>query len=298
MQIKYWVKAFRLRTLPLALSCVGMGAFIAAGQGAFRMDIFLLSLITTVFLQILSNLANDYGDSVHGADHAKRSGPERMVQSGMISMQQMRFMVIVFAVLSFISGIILLWVAFGHDLFHWLVFLTMGLLSIAAAITYTAGSRPYGYAGLGDLAVLIFFGLVGVSGSAYLFTKSLLADILLPSLSCGLLAVGVLNINNIRDRESDAAAGKKSIPVRWGRKVGMYYHLLLVSGALLLAVIYVVINYRSPAQWLFLVAFPLFVLNIRAVFTTPEHELDPWLRQLALSTLLFVLLFGLGIVIS
>jgi 1,4-dihydroxy-2-naphthoate octaprenyltransferase len=298
MQIKYWISAFRLRTLPLALSCVGMGTFLAAERNAFRFDVFILCLLTTIFLQVLSNLANDYGDSVHGADHAQRVGPKRMVQSGRISPAQMRFMVIVFAMLSLGSGVILLWVAFGNDFFHWALFFTLGLLSIAAAITYTVGRKPYGYAGLGDVAVLIFFGLVGVAGSAYLFIKSFHSDMLLPALSCGLLAVGVLNINNIRDRESDAAAGKKSIPVRYGRKAGQYYHALLIMGSVVFSVIYVVLNYRQPWQFLFLLTVPLLIRNLRAVFTKPENELDPWLRHLALCTLLFVLLLGSGNLIS
>lgn len=298
MRIKYWITAFRLRTLPLALSCISMGAFLAAEHDAFRADIFSLCLLTTVFLQILSNLANDYGDSVHGADHAQRRGPKRMVQSGLIPLSQMRFMVIVFAALSFISGVLLLWVAFGADLTHWAIFLIMGLLSIAAAITYTAGSKPYGYAGLGDVAVLIFFGLVGVVGSAYLFVKSFHSDMLLPALSCGLLAVAVLNVNNMRDRESDAAAGKKSIPVRYGRKAGQYYHAVAITGSVVFSIIYVVLNYRQPWQFLFLLTVPLLAGNVRAIITKTENELDPWLRQLALSTLLFVLLFGVGSLLS
>ncbi|MCS6973610.1 MAG: 1,4-dihydroxy-2-naphthoate polyprenyltransferase [Cyclobacteriaceae bacterium] len=298
MQIKHWITAFRLRTLPLSLSCVGMGAVLAAERKAFRTDLFLLCLVTTVFLQILSNLANDYGDSVHGADHHLRTGPKRMVQSGIISLNQMRFMVIVFALLSFVSGIALLWTAFHNDLFHWLVFLALGLLSIVAAITYTAGRKPYGYTGLGDLAVLIFFGFVGVDGSAYLFTRSFHAEMLLPALSCGLLAVGVLNINNLRDLESDAAAGKKSIPVRFGRKAGQYYHAVLIVVSVLSAAVYVMLNYRHVLQWLFLLVVPVLLRNVMAVAKKPSHELDPWLRQLAISTLIFVVLFAVGTLLS
>lgn len=297
MHLKSWIKAFRLRTLPLALSCVSMGAFLATEYNAFRWDIFILCLFTTVFLQILSNLANDYGDSVHGADHTGRSGPARMVQSGEITLPQMKRMVIVFAMLSFISGLALLYVSFGKALWHWLIFLVLGLLSIAAAITYTMGRKPYGYAGLGDVAVLIFFGLVGVMGSSYLYIQSFNPNLVWPALSCGLLAVGVLNINNIRDRQSDAQAGKKSIPVRFGRSAGLYYHVLIISGAIICAMIYVLNNYHNAWQWLFLLTLPLLIWNILAVFTKPESALDPWLRQLALTALLFVLFFGLGIIL-
>jgi 1,4-dihydroxy-2-naphthoate octaprenyltransferase len=175
-----------------------------------------------------------------------------------------------------------------------LVFLSLGLLSIAAAITYTAGRRPYGYAGLGDVSVLIFFGFIGVGGSAYLFTLQFHEAMLWPALSCGLLATGVLNLNNLRDREADALAGKKTIPVRFGRRAGQFYHATLITGAMACAVVYVARQYVSAVQLLFLLTIPLFALNVRAVFVLEEARLDPWLRQLALSTLLFVLLFGAG----
>jgi 1,4-dihydroxy-2-naphthoate octaprenyltransferase len=294
MSVKPWIQAFRLRTLPLALSSVGMGAFLAAAQGALRWNVLGLCCLTTVLLQILSNLANDYGDYVHGADHALRTGPRRAVESGLIHPASMRKMIGVFTGLSLVSGLALLWVAFKTDLHNWLVFLSLGLLSIAAAITYTAGRRPYGYAGLGDVSVLIFFGFIGVGGSAYLFTLQFHEAMLWPALSCGLLATGVLNLNNLRDRESDALAGKKTIPVRFGRRAGQFYHATLITGALACAVVYVARQYVSAVQLLFLLTIPLFVLNVRAVFVLEEARLDPWLRQLALSTLLFVLLFGAG----
>ncbi len=224
MNAKPWLQAFRLRTLPLSLSCIIMGGFLASAAGAFRWDIFGLCVVTTIFLQILSNLANDYGDSIHGADSADRKGPSRAVQSGIISATQMRTAVIVFVVLCLVSGISLLFVSFGLEWRGILFFLGLGVLSIAAAIAYTVGRKPYGYMGLGDISVLIFFGLVGVMGSSYLFTKTLQAYQVLPALSCGLFAIGVLNINNIRDIDSDRKAGKFSIPVRIGRERAIVYH--------------------------------------------------------------------------
>ncbi|HET9054759.1 MAG TPA: 1,4-dihydroxy-2-naphthoate octaprenyltransferase, partial [Cyclobacteriaceae bacterium] len=215
--MKHWVDAFRLRTLPLALSSILMGGFLAASVSAFRWDVFLLCIITTILLQILSNLANDYGDSIHGADSADRKGPSRAVQSGKISAAQMRTAMIVFVILSLAGGTSLLFVAFGFNWNAILFFLGLGALSILAAIAYTVGRRPYGYAGLGDISVFIFFGLVGVMGSLYLFTKAIHWQDALPAISCGLFSVGVLNINNIRDIESDKKAGKYSIPVRIGK---------------------------------------------------------------------------------
>ncbi|MCI0750508.1 MAG: 1,4-dihydroxy-2-naphthoate octaprenyltransferase, partial [Flammeovirgaceae bacterium] len=213
----HWLRAFRLRTLPLAISCVGMGAFLAAYHEAFRWDIFFLTVSTTVLLQILSNLANDYGDSVSGIDHAARKGPSRTVQSGVISMKQMKAAIFIFIVLCLMSGTSLLIVSFGFDWQAIAFFFGLGILCIVAAIAYTVGKKPYGYAGLGDISVLIFFGIVGVMGSFYLYTQQILIDLLLPALSCGLFSIGVLNINNIRDIESDRMAGKFSIPVRIGK---------------------------------------------------------------------------------
>ncbi|HZX72957.1 MAG TPA: 1,4-dihydroxy-2-naphthoate polyprenyltransferase [Cyclobacteriaceae bacterium] len=298
MNTKAWLQAFRLRTLPLALSSIGMAAFLAASAGKFNGVIFSLCCITTIFLQVLSNLANDYGDSVNGADHQGRQGPQRAVQSGAISLSQMKTAVIVFVLLSLFSGISLLWISFGSDWSAIVFFLALGLLSIAAAIAYTVGKRPYGYIGLGDLSVLIFFGVVGVMGSYYLFVHTISWKEILPALSCGLFSIAVLNVNNIRDIESDRTAGKFSIPVRIGRDKAVVYHWFLLSTGIITAIVYSLLNYHSAFQFLFLLAVPLLIKNGIAVKTKPSTELDPFLKQMALSTLLFVILFGVGILLG
>ena len=295
MTIKSWLGAFRLRTLPLALSCIGMGGFLAANANAFRWDIFILCVTTTIFLQILSNLANDYGDSVNGADSPDRKGPSRAVQSGVISMTQMKTAVGVFVLLCLASGVSLLFVSFGADWNAILFFFGLGLLSILAAIAYTVGKRPYGYVGLGDLSVLIFFGLVGVLGSYYLFTQQLTWREALPALSCGFFSIGVLNVNNIRDIDSDRAAGKFSIPVRVGKSWAAKYHWFLIVAGLGTAVVYTLLDFHSPLQFLFLLSAPIFFRIGIGVSRKPSHELDPYLKQMAMGTLLFVLLFGLGL---
>jgi 1,4-dihydroxy-2-naphthoate polyprenyltransferase len=292
--MKVWIEAFRLRTLPLSLSCIGMGGFLAAAQNKFNGLIFFLCCTTTIFLQVLSNLANDYGDTVNGADHSERQGPQRAVQSGAISSSQMKNAIILFVLLSLISGIELLYSAFGFELKSFLFFIVLGILSIVAAIAYTIGKKPYGYIGLGDLSVLIFFGLVGVMGSLYLFTKEFYPLQILPALSCGFFSIAVLNINNIRDIESDRLAGKFSIPVRIGREKAIQYHWVLLAGGILSALIFVILNFKSPTQFLFLLSTPLLIINGRSVAKLPSQKLDPFLKQMALSTLLFVLLFGLG----
>jgi 1,4-dihydroxy-2-naphthoate octaprenyltransferase len=292
--MKHWVSAFRLRTLPLALSSILMGGFLAASVHAFQWNIFLLCITTTIFLQILSNLANDYGDSIHGADSADRKGPSRAVQSGRISASQMKAGIVVFVALSLVSGVSLLFVAFGLNWNAILFFLGLGVLSILAAIAYTVGKRPYGYAGLGDISVFIFFGLIGVMGSLYLFTHELKALYILPAISCGLFSVGVLNINNIRDIESDVKAGKYSIPVRIGKEKAVLYHWSLIILGLLSTLVFVLLTYVSSFQLLFLISAPAFILIGKNVQQKPSHQLDPYLKFMALSTLFFVLLFGVG----
>ena len=274
-----------------------MGGFLALNAGAFEWDIFLLCVLTTIFLQILSNLANDYGDSVHGADNINRKGPLRAVQSGVIKPAEMRKAIVFFIVLSLLSGVILLFVSFGFQWDAIFFFFALGLLSMGAAVTYTVGRRPYGYLGLGDLSVLVFFGLIGVMGSYYLFTKKISWFEVLPALSMGLLSVAVLNVNNIRDIESDKLAGKYSIPVRLGRGKAIVYHWALLTLAAFFAVLYTALDFRSPWQFLFLLAIPLFIRNAIAITRKPSEQLDPYLKQMAISALLFVLLFGIGSII-
>ncbi|ANQ48368.1 1,4-dihydroxy-2-naphthoate polyprenyltransferase [Flammeovirga sp. MY04] len=292
--MKAWIQAFRLRTLPLAISSILLANLMAYKvlQGFFSFEIFWLTILTTVLLQILSNLANDYGDAVNGADHEGRKGPQRAVQSGEISKESMKRAIYIFSILSFVSGIGLLYKSIS-TLEEFLYFIGLGVLAIIAAITYTAGKKPYGYAGLGDLSVLIFFGWVGVLGSYYLQVGELDVTLLFPATACGLLAVAVLNVNNIRDIESDIEAGKKSIPVRLGRKWAVMYHWLLLFSAIICGLCYVYFNYESPLQWLFVIIFSLLRKNGWAVTRLKEpSELDPYLKQMAITSLLFSILFG------
>ena len=290
-----WLAAMRLRTVPLAFSSIGMAGFLAAAKGEFRPILFLFCLLTTLFLQILSNLANDYGDTLHGADSPQRTGPQRQVQTGTITPQAMRRAMLICATFAMLSGATLIWLAFGGlQLLLSLLFLVLGGGAIWSAINYTAGHNPYGYIGLGDLFVFLFFGLVGVIGTYYLQTNTIPFPIWLPAISCGCFATAVLNLNNVRDITSDRQAGKHSLPVRYGRKFGIAYHKLLLVMGLLSALIYVLWQWQSAWQFLFLLTTPLFVRNTQQLAHLPDHELDPLLKQLVLSTLLFVLTFGLG----
>lgn len=288
-----WISAARPRTLPLALSCILMGSFLAAYAGKFDWVIFGLACLTTILLQVLSNFANDYGDTQNGADSSERVGPSRAVQTGEITAAGMFKAIVIFAILSLASGIALLYYAFkSADSSLFFGFLGLGLLCILAAYTYTAGKKPYGYAGLGDISVLLFFGLVGVLGSNFLFTLSFDVTNILPALSCGLMATGVLNLNNIRDIKSDIAAGKMTIPARLGREKGLIYHSFLLGLAVILILVFVVL--KSDISYWFLISFPLFAFNV--IRANKLSNPDPLLKQLALSTLFFVLLFGVSIV--
>lgn len=298
MDIKVWIEAFRLRTLPLAFSCIFMGTFLAAYVNRFCSDILLMALLTTLLLQILSNLANDYGDNQNGADNADRVGPKRAVQSGAISPSSMKAGIIVTSVLSLLSGLGLLYIAFGEINMDYFLFVAIGLACIAAAIKYTAGKNPYGYSGLGDISVFVFFGLVGVAGAYFLYTKELSWFILLPASASGLYAVAVLNLNNMRDIENDKVAGKMTIPARAGfHKALLYHRFLLLSGPVLLTV-FTCYHFKSYIQFIFLIVCPLVIKQLNALNRIKNlRDIDPLLKMQALTTLLMVLLFGLGLLL-
>ncbi len=276
-----------------------MGCFVAYYDGGFNLKVSLLAVFTTLFLQILSNLANDYGDSKHGVDSERRVGPERVVQSGAITPQRMKKVVILFMGLSLLSG---LWLIYegtkGIPFFNVLIFLVLGLGAIAAAVKYTIGKNPYGYSGYGDLFVFIFFGLTGVIGTYFLNTQSFRWEILLPATAVGFLSAGVLNLNNMRDRENDKSSGKYTLVVIMGIDKAKWYHFFLLTGSVVAGLTYMLINYHSPFQMLFLLTIPMLWINVVVVFKNkiPE-ELDPYLKKLAITSLLFSLAFGIGLII-
>ncbi|WP_071797451.1 1,4-dihydroxy-2-naphthoate polyprenyltransferase [Labilibacter marinus] len=296
-KIKSYISAFRLRTLPLALSSILMGNFIAAYHLSYKWQVGILAIITTVLLQVLSNVANDYGDAVSGADNEERVGPERMVSSGKISTAAMKRTVIVFSILSFISGITL--ISFGNfeamSFKAWALFL-LGLGAIAAAIKYTVGKNPYGYKGMGDIFVFLFFGLTGGLGTYFLHTGTVDIWLLLPASAVGLLSAGVLNLNNLRDVENDAKTGKNTLVVKYGSEWGKKYHHFLLITALLFMVLYGAFQFHTYWQWLFLPTYILVVKNLRTVRKNEEPQLlDPELKKLALATFFMVLLSGVAL---
>lgn len=295
MKIKNWIEAFRLRTLLLSFSLIIMGSTIALYEGIFNIATFVWALLTTLFLQILSNIANDYGDAVSGADYAGRVGPARQVQSGAISLVEMKRAIVVFVILSFVSGVMLLLQC--RAVLGWegiAKMFALGIASIVAAICYTVGKKPYGYMGLGDVFVFVFFGLVGVEGSYVLYSGDMSLWVLLPASSVGMLSMAVLNMNNMRDMESDARSGKRTIIVRHGIEWGKRYQTVLVVGAFVLMAVYVSCQ-GGACQYTYLVAVPLFVKHLISIWRNRDSKLlDGQLKVVSMGTLLMVVGYVIG----
>ena len=298
-KLQPWVKAARLRTLPLSLSGIILGAFLAASKFDFDWMIFLLSVATTIGFQVLSNFANDYGDGIKGTDNEDRVGPKRALQSGEITPKQMLKGIKITGGLTLIIALLLIYVSFGKEnIMYSFLFFFLGIASIAAAVKYTVGDKAYGYRGFGDIFVFLFFGLVSVCGSYFLYTHTLDFTIFFPAFSVGLLSVGVLNLNNMRDRESDAKSGKNTLVVKIGEEFAKYYHYYLLITAFLFAFLYTSLHFQSPKQFLFIIGFVPIFLHLRTVYNNDNPKLlDPELKKLALSTFLFAFLFGLGLIL-
>ncbi|OOF37189.1 1,4-dihydroxy-2-naphthoate polyprenyltransferase [Rodentibacter heidelbergensis] len=299
-KLKMWWETARPKTLPLALASIFTGSALAywAKPETFNGGVMGLCLLTTVLLQVLSNFANDYGDHQKGTDTEERIGPLRGIQKGGISAVELKWGLIFMVVASFISGCFLIGIAYESltDLF---AFALLGILAIVAAITYTVGAKPYGYMGLGDISVLVFFGLLGVGGTYYLQTHSVDSYIILPAIGSGLLASAVLNINNLRDIEQDAKAGKNTLAVRLGAHKGRIYHCIILSLAALCYLLFALTTATSWGNYLFLVAFPLLAQHAIFVYRSQEPSaLRPMLAQMSMISLFTNLLFSLGLLIG
>jgi 1,4-dihydroxy-2-naphthoate polyprenyltransferase len=273
-----------------------MGSIIAYSQNKFMLEIAVLATATTVFFQILSNLANDYGDSKKGTDNANRVGPERAVQSGAISLREMKNGIIISSLLSLLSGIALIYIGLKDcNLAYLVLFFVLGIASIAAAIKYTLGKNPYGYAGLGDLFVFLFFGIIGVIGTYFLHTHNFELVLVLPATTIGLLSASVLNMNNMRDIKNDAESNKKTLVVKLGIRKSKTYHTMLILGAIISFTTYLILKESSYTFLICTIPLPILILNLKKVWSFKDNrELDPELKKLALSTFLLTLLFGIS----
>ncbi len=294
---KAWIQAARLRTLPLSLSGIIVGTALAMMHGQFDVTIFILALLTTVGFQVTSNFANDYGDGVKGTDNEDRIGPARALQSGSITRADLKKGIIISIIISMVLAVALIYKAFGlENLLYIIIFFILGLLSIWAAIKYTMGSNPYGYKGMGDLFVFLFFGLLGVLGSMFLFTKSLHATAWLPAIAIGLLCVGVLNLNNLRDVVSDKKHGKNTLVVKMGFQNGKRYHFILIGIAFACMLTFLFLEHLDWPKSFFMLAFIPLLIHLRKVMVTQEPGLlDGELKKLALSTFLLAILFLISV---
>ncbi|WP_027376271.1 1,4-dihydroxy-2-naphthoate octaprenyltransferase [Kaistella palustris] len=303
-----WIKAARLRTLPLSMSGIILGSFIAkwrlSEHGAtWDWKIFALAILVTLLYQILSNFANDYGDGIKGTDEFRHNVAEqRAVASGRITALQMRNGVILFSVLSLLATLALLYFAFFREnlMQEFYIFVGLGIACILAAVGYTVGKKPYGYMGLGDIFVFIFFGLVSVCGSYFLFTKTFDWDILLPAVAVGMLSAAVLNLNNMRDIESDALSGKKTLALRLGFKKAMVYEIILLQFPLLLVLVFMMMNGlhtegKYYAFIFFILMFPMAALRRKIMQVKEPKELDPFLKQVGILTLAMAVLVAAGL---
>lgn len=298
IKIKAWLNAFRLRTLPLSLSGIILGSFIAKNNGFWDNKIFVFSLLTTILFQLVSNLANDLGDTQKGTDNEHRVGPTRMVQAGLISQKEMKVGVVICAVLSLITASFLIYYGtkgLPKEMIYFYGFLAFA--SVIAAITYTVGKKAYGYHGFGDVFVFIFFGLVSVLGVYTLYSKSFDILNLFPAITIGLLSTAVLNLNNMRDRENDERSGKNTLVVKLGAKSAKKYHFALVILAFISHLIFCILS----SNFVLLISLiPFLLLFKHLIFVSKnieEVKLDPELKKVALSTFLISVLFMLLVII-
>lgn len=294
--ISIWLSAFRLRTLPLSISGIIIAGSLAEYNGVFDPLVFALALAATISYQILSNLSNDFGDFEKGTDNEDRIGPERAIQSGEISEDEMFHAIRMNILISIVLTVFLIFSAFGSKHFLLgLLFFFLAFLSVRAAMKYTMGSKAYGYRGLGDVYVFIFFGLLSVIGCYVLFAKEFDHVTVLPAITIGLLSAGVLNLNNMRDIDNDLNAGKMTLAVKFGKTKAKKYHFFLVISAIIASAFFGILYYVSPFNLLFLIAYIPLLLHLKRVknITNPK-DYDPELKKLALSTVLLAILISLG----
>ncbi|WP_298533913.1 1,4-dihydroxy-2-naphthoate octaprenyltransferase [uncultured Algibacter sp.] len=295
-KISTWISAMRLRTLPLSISGIILASCLAHYNGFFQWHIFVLAILTTLSFQVLSNLANDYGDGVKGTDNDDRIGPERAIQSGKISPEELFHAIKINVLISIGLALALIFQAFGSKHFLLTVtFFALGMGSIVAAIRYTVGGKAYGYKGLGDVFVFLFFGLVSVIGCYVLYARTIDHVVFLPAITIGLLSTGVLNLNNMRDRNSDAKADKITLAVKLGETRVKQYHYFLIISAITLSGLFGILYYTSPFNLIFIIAYiPLFIHLKKVKTNTDLKLLDPELKKLALTTVLLAVLMGIG----
>lgn len=293
-KIRYYVAAMRLRTLPLSLAGVSLGLMLAAADYRVSWPVALFTVITTVCLQILSNVSNELGDFLNGTDTPDRQGPLYSLSEGCLQKGDFKAMIAVYVIICIASGLAMIWFSFGTFFaIEPLLLMVLGAAAIIAAMRYTLGRNPYGYRGMGDLYVFIFFGLVAVLGSYFIATHTMFWRMLLPAASIGAFSVAVLNVNNIRDMSTDA--GKRvTVPLKIGGRWARVYQTLLVVAGWISMLAYSFLRMQDPWHYLFVLTLPLYAIHLSGVWKRTGKALDPMLPLLVISTFIFALLGGLG----
>ena len=304
-KLKTWIRAARPRTVLLSFSGVLLGGFLAVDQlrslspsKGRSYFVILFAALTAILLQVLSNLANDYGDFKKGTDSAKRVGPQREMQSGAITEKEMKRGLAFTAGLCFVSGALLIFVFAQLTRQELAVFAALGIGAVLAALLYTLGKHPYGYRGLGDLYCFLFFGWAAVAGTFYLSTKTLDFSVLLPASAMGFLSNAVLNINNMRDYENDKTSGKNSLVVKLGLNKAYAYHCLLIVLAFVCLAVYLVLHHAAWYSYLFVLFSLLFVNDLVSIKKTKHERLDPFLGRQVKHSFILVLIYGILLLFS
>jgi 1,4-dihydroxy-2-naphthoate octaprenyltransferase len=293
--LKTWWGAARPRTVLLSLSGILMGGFLAfAEKPESNCLTVAFCALTAITLQILSNLANDYGDYKKGVDNNHRTGPQRTLQSGALNERQMRGGIVFTILAALLFGALLIFVFARLTWTELAVFASLGVAAVCAALLYTLGKRPYGYRGLGDLFCFLFFGWVAVAGTYYLATKTFDLTILLPATALGCCSNAVLNINNMRDYENDKASGKNSLVVKLGLKNAFRYHSFLLGMAFASLTVFAMLKHAPYYTYAFWLVFPMFFKDLMVIRKQLERGVpDRLLPRQVLHTLLLTLVFGL-----
>lgn len=294
-KISYYIKSMRLRTLPLSLAGVCLGIMLALADYRIDWKVALLIMLTTICLQVLSNVSNELGDTLSGVDGEDRNGPQYSLGEGGLTVSEMKGFIAVMAVACALSGLLMLQASFG-TLFaiEPLCLIALGAAAIGGAIKYTLGKNPYGYRGLGDISVFIFFGLVSVMGAYFVAAHTILSWIIaLPAVAIGCFSVAVLNVNNIRDMKTDAGI-RVTTPLKVGLKRARIYQTVLITLGWLCLIAFNLMRFQDMWHWLFIITLPLFVKHLIGVWTRTDRELDPMLPLLVISTFILSLLFGFG----
>jgi 1,4-dihydroxy-2-naphthoate octaprenyltransferase len=281
--LRIWLMAARVRTLPASIAPVLVGTSLAVQRGVFRPGAFAAALLGSILIQVGTNLANDYSDARRGADAEDRVGPVRVTAGGLVPPRQVLIATYVTFGLAVLCGLYLVFVA-GIEL------LIVGIASIAAGVLYTGGPKPYGYEGLGEVFVFLFFGVVAVAGSAFAQLESWPWEAFVLAVPIGLLAAAILVVNNVRDMDSDRRAGKRTLAVRLGRDRSRLIYALMIYGAYLVAPLPWLGGALSP--WL-LLPWLTAPLAVRLVRTVRRHADGPTLNEALAQTGMLQLVFGL-----